>query len=154
MQAARETGALKEAKDKLEKHVEELTWRLQLEKRLRVNSMSCSACNFHLAVPSPLMSLIDSNSVFHAYFIMLKYISILQTDLEEAKAQEITKLQNSLQEMHNKVEETNALIVKEREEAAKKAIEEATPVIKETQVVVEDTQKIDSLTAEVDSLKV
>lgn len=35
-QASRETGALKEAKDKLEKQVEELTWRLQLEKRLRV----------------------------------------------------------------------------------------------------------------------
>lgn len=33
--AARETGALKEAKDKLEKKVEELTWRLQFEKRLR-----------------------------------------------------------------------------------------------------------------------
>ncbi|KMZ60261.1 putative Myosin XI [Zostera marina] len=33
--AARETGALKKAKDKLEKRVEELTWRLQLEKRLR-----------------------------------------------------------------------------------------------------------------------
>ncbi|GJT52189.1 myosin-17-like protein [Tanacetum coccineum] len=33
--AARESGALKEAKDKLEKRVEELTWRLQLEKRLR-----------------------------------------------------------------------------------------------------------------------
>jgi hypothetical protein len=39
-QAARDTGALREAKDKLEKHVEELTWRLQLEKRLRV---TCSA---------------------------------------------------------------------------------------------------------------
>lgn len=36
LQAARETGALKEAKDKLEKQLEELTWRLQLEKRLRV----------------------------------------------------------------------------------------------------------------------
>ena len=35
-QEARETGALKEAKDKLEKKVEELTWRLQFEKRLRV----------------------------------------------------------------------------------------------------------------------
>ncbi|KAI4380781.1 hypothetical protein MLD38_006930 [Melastoma candidum] len=33
--AARETGALNEAKDKLEKRVEELTWRLQFEKRLR-----------------------------------------------------------------------------------------------------------------------
>nr|XP_011465975.1 PREDICTED: myosin-11 [Fragaria vesca subsp. vesca] len=107
---ARETGALKEAKDKLTKQVEELTWRLQLEKRLR-------------------------------------------TDLEEAKAQEITKLQHSLQEMQQKVEETNAKIVKEREEAAKKALEEATPVIQETQVVVEDTKKIDSLTAEMESLK-
>ncbi|XP_050215597.1 myosin-17-like isoform X2 [Mercurialis annua] len=35
--ASRETGALKEAKDKLEKRVEELTWRLQLEKRLRTD---------------------------------------------------------------------------------------------------------------------
>ena len=34
--ASRETGALKEAKDKLEKKVEELGWRLQLEKRARV----------------------------------------------------------------------------------------------------------------------
>jgi len=41
VQAARETGALKEAKDKLEKRVEELTWRLQLEKRLRVNLLEC-----------------------------------------------------------------------------------------------------------------
>ncbi|CAN1131393.1 XI-2 [Linum perenne] len=33
--AARETGALQAAKNKLEKQVEELTWRLQLEKRMR-----------------------------------------------------------------------------------------------------------------------
>ncbi|KMS96868.1 hypothetical protein BVRB_8g199440 [Beta vulgaris subsp. vulgaris] len=35
--AARETGALKEAKDMLEKRVEELTWRLQFEGQLRKN---------------------------------------------------------------------------------------------------------------------
>ncbi|GAB2218803.1 hypothetical protein Drorol1_Dr00002035 [Drosera rotundifolia] len=107
--AARETGALKEAKDKLEKRVEELTWRLQLEKLLR-------------------------------------------TDLEEAKAQEISKLQSSLQSMQTKIDEANALVVKERE-AAKKAIEEAPPVIKETQVFVEDTKKVDSLREEVEGLK-
>ncbi|KAI0494609.1 hypothetical protein KFK09_024750 [Dendrobium nobile] len=107
--AARETGALKEAKDKLEKKVEELTWRLQLEKRLR-------------------------------------------TDLEEAKAQEIAKLQSSLQVLQNKVNETNELLAKERE-AMKKAIEEAPPIIKETTVLVQDTQKVDSLTAEVEQLK-
>lgn len=32
--AARETGALKEAKHKFEKQLEELTWCIQLEKRL------------------------------------------------------------------------------------------------------------------------
>ncbi|KAL0737075.1 hypothetical protein Bca4012_013285 [Brassica carinata] len=37
IQAARETGALQEAKNKLEKQVEELTWRLQLEKRMRTD---------------------------------------------------------------------------------------------------------------------
>ncbi|KAG6400856.1 hypothetical protein SASPL_137700 [Salvia splendens] len=37
IQAAKETGALKEAKDKLEKHVEDLTLRLQLEKRRRTD---------------------------------------------------------------------------------------------------------------------
>ncbi|THU62385.1 hypothetical protein C4D60_Mb01t04580 [Musa balbisiana] len=36
-QAARETGALQAAKNKLEKQVEELTWRLQLEKRMRAD---------------------------------------------------------------------------------------------------------------------
>ncbi|CAH1437110.1 unnamed protein product [Lactuca virosa] len=36
LQAAQETGALKEAKDKLKKQLEELAWRLQLDKRLRV----------------------------------------------------------------------------------------------------------------------
>ncbi|XP_052114569.1 myosin-17 [Arachis duranensis] len=35
--AARETGALQDAKNKLEKRVEELTWRLQIEKRLRTD---------------------------------------------------------------------------------------------------------------------
>lgn len=77
----------------------------------------------------------------------------VQTNLEESKAQEIAKLQNSLQEMQCKFDETNALLLKERENA-KKAIEETPPVIKETKVIVEDTQKIETLRMEVESLKV
>nr|KAJ0189306.1 hypothetical protein LSAT_V11C800425940 [Lactuca sativa] len=108
--AARETGALQEAKDKLQAQVEDLTWRLQLEKRLK-------------------------------------------TDLEEAKGQEILKLQNSLQAMQAKFDETNTLLTKERE-AAKKAIEEASTIVKETVPIhVEDTEKIDKLSAEVEELK-
>ena len=37
-QAANEAGALRLAKTKLEKRLEDLEWRLQLEKRLRVCS--------------------------------------------------------------------------------------------------------------------
>ncbi|XP_057550107.1 myosin-9-like [Amaranthus tricolor] len=106
--ASRETGALKEAKDKLQKQVEDLSLRLQLEKRLR-------------------------------------------TDLEEVKAQEIAKLQNTVQAMQGKLDETNCLLEKERESV--KAFEEAPPVVKDTQVMVEDTEKINSLQAEVESFK-
>ncbi|RLN40071.1 Myosin-J heavy chain [Panicum miliaceum] len=101
IQEARETGALKEAKDKLEKRVEELTWRLDVEKRLR-------------------------------------------TDLEEAKGQEIGKLQSALQEMQEKIEESHAAVVKEKE-AAKLAIEQAPPKIVEVPVV--DTEKVEELTS-------
>ena len=34
---SRETRAIQEAKNKLDKHVKELTWQLQLEKRLRID---------------------------------------------------------------------------------------------------------------------
>ncbi|XP_024990425.1 myosin-11-like isoform X1 [Cynara cardunculus var. scolymus] len=107
--AAQETGALKEAKDKLEKQLEELTWRLQLEKRLRI-------------------------------------------DLEEAKAQEAIKFQNSLEAMQKKLDEATAMAVEERE-AARKAIDEAPAVVEEKEIVVEDTKKVESLTAEVNELK-
>ncbi|OIW10416.1 hypothetical protein TanjilG_05564 [Lupinus angustifolius] len=98
--AARDTGALKEAKDKLEKRVEELTWRLDIEKHMRV-------------------------------------------DLEEAKGQEIAKLQNVLQEMQAQLDEAHAAIIHEKE-AAILAIEQAPPVIKEVPVV--DNTKLELLT--------
>ncbi|XP_075508017.1 myosin-9-like isoform X1 [Primulina tabacum] len=107
--ASRETGALKEAKDKLEKQVEDLKLRLQLEKRLR-------------------------------------------TDLEEAKSQEITKLQQSLEDTQSKLNETSALLLKERE-AAQRAIEEASSIVIETPIPVEDTAKIEAITAEMEQLK-
>ncbi|GMP62460.1 hypothetical protein CsSME_00024560 [Camellia sinensis var. sinensis] len=104
---ARETGALKEAKDKLEKRVEELTWRLDFEKHLR-------------------------------------------TDLEEAKGQEIAKLQSALHEMQGKLDEAHAAIIHEKEEA-KIAIEQAPPVIREVPVV--DNSKVEELTLQNEELK-
>lgn len=77
----------------------------------------------------------------------------IQTDLEEAKAQEIAKLQEALHAMQLQVEEAKSMVIKERE-AARKAIEEAPPVIKETPVIIQDAEKINALNAEVDKLKV
>jgi len=81
------------------------------------------------------------------------HLDLVQTNLAEFKAQEIAKLQNSLQEMKIKVDETNALLLMERENA-KKAIEVTSPVIKEAMVLVEDKEKIKRLRMEVDYLKV
>ncbi|WMV10960.1 hypothetical protein MTR67_004345 [Solanum verrucosum] len=104
---ARDTGALKEAKDKLEKRVEELTWRLDFEKHLRI-------------------------------------------DLEEAKGQEISKLQKALQEMQTQLDEAHDAIIHEKE-AAKIAIEQAPPVIKEVPVI--DNTKVEKLTEENNKLE-
>lgn len=77
----------------------------------------------------------------------------IQADLKEEKAQEISKMQQSLDAMQSKLEETNALHIKERE-AAQKAIEEANSIVKETPVPVEDTVKIEALASEMEKLKV
>ncbi|XP_075100951.1 myosin-9-like isoform X2 [Nicotiana tabacum] len=108
--ASRESGALKEAKVKLEKQVEELKLQLQLEKRLRM-------------------------------------------DLEEAKDQEIAKLQNSLRGMQSKLNETNTSPIKEYE-AAQKAIEGDSSTVEKKTVPVEHAETVEALTAEVENLKV
>lgn len=75
----------------------------------------------------------------------------MQTDLEEAKGQEIAKLQNALQEMKAQLDEAHAAIIHERE-AAKIAIEQAPPVIKEVPVV--DETKLELLTNKNEELEV
>ncbi|XP_042377974.1 myosin-6-like isoform X3 [Zingiber officinale] len=104
--AAKEAGALQEAKNKLEKQVEELTWRLQLEKRMRL-------------------------------------------DLEEARSQEITKLQVALQDMQLQVKETKTMLAAEQE-ASKKTAENAS-LVHEVQVI--DTDLTNKITAENEKLK-
>ncbi|KAH9321117.1 hypothetical protein KI387_015756, partial [Taxus chinensis] len=70
--SARETGALQEAKNKLEKRCEELTWRLKFEKRLRAAA-------------------------------------------EESRKLEVTKLQNSFQEMQELLSKANMNFWQEQE---------------------------------------
>ncbi|PPD92488.1 hypothetical protein GOBAR_DD10586 [Gossypium barbadense] len=125
--AARETGALQAAKNKLEKQVEELTWRLQLEKRMR--GFACD--------PLPVY---PATSGWN-----FKY----KVDLEEAKTQENAKLQSALQDIQLQFKETKELLAKERE-AAKKAAE-VVPIIQEVSVV--DPVMLEKLTNENEKLK-
>ncbi|MFS7960045.1 putative myosin ATPase [Helianthus anomalus] len=107
---ALETGALKEAKDKLEKQLEELTWRLQLEKRLR-------------------------------------------TDLEEAKAQESIKYQNTIEALLKKLDEANTMTAVKEREAARKVVDEAPAAFEGKEIVIEDTKKVESLNEQVRDFK-
>ncbi|KAM7501437.1 hypothetical protein LguiB_000341 [Lonicera macranthoides] len=88
--AARETGALKEAKDKLEKQLEELTRSFQLEKRMRTDLEEAKA----------------------------REIETLQLSLEamQSKVDEVNELLAKEREEHAKEREEHA---KEREEHAK-----------------------------------
>ena len=52
IQASKEAGKLKEAKDNLEKEVKELTRRLQLEKQMRV----CASKTCYFVLPSRCLS--------------------------------------------------------------------------------------------------
>lgn len=78
-------------------------------------------------------------------------IVFLQIDLEEAKGQEISKLQKALQDMQTQLDEAHDAIIHEKE-AAKIAIEQAPPVIKEVPVI--DNTKVEKLTEENNKLEV
>ena len=64
-----------------------------------------------------------NDAIFNA--INLSYFNLLQTDLEEEKAQEIAKLQEALHAMQIQVEEANTKVIKEREAAI--VFSESTP---------------------------
>ncbi|XP_043705632.1 myosin-6-like isoform X3 [Telopea speciosissima] len=140
--AARETGALQAAKNKLEKQVEELTWRLQLEKRTRADVEEAKTQE-----NAKLQSALEEMQL---QFKETK-IQLLKEreDVEEAKTQENAKLQSALEEMQLQFKETKIQLLKERE-AANKVVEQAS-IIKEVPVV--DNALLERLTEENEKLK-
>jgi myosin V len=77
-------------------------------------------------------------------------ICFFQSDAEEAKSQEITKLKVAYQKMERQVKETTELLAKEK--VAVKIASEKEALVKEVPVV--DTALVDKLTAENENLKV
>lgn len=105
-QEARQTGFLQEAKSKLEKQCEDLTWRLQYEKRLRVR------------VGPPMLP-------SHAPFWSSPHFrrpSCRQVDAEEAKVAEVGRLQAVVEHLHAQAAEVQALLATEKQERERERV--------------------------------
>ncbi|KAI9078793.1 hypothetical protein K1719_039251 [Acacia pycnantha] len=135
--AARETGALKAAKEKLEKEVEELNSSLQMEKKMMADFEQKNA-----KLQSALEETTEENSKLQSALVETKEEnSKLQSAFEENK-EENAKLQTSL-------EETKALLFQERQ-AAKNVGE---PNSNTGEFPVVDNDLIKKLTTENEHLK-
>lgn len=78
---------------------------------------------------------------------------ILQTDMEESKNQEITKLQTALQDQQTKAQAANSQLTKEREDN-KLALGQAAQAVKEVPAVEVFDAKVEKLTNENEKLQV
>eukprot|EP00268_Persea_americana_P053932 TRINITY_DN6144_c0_g1_i2.p1 TRINITY_DN6144_c0_g1~~TRINITY_DN6144_c0_g1_i2.p1 ORF type:complete len:1265 (-),score=311.33 TRINITY_DN6144_c0_g1_i2:689-4090(-) len=162
-QAARETGALKEAKEKLEKQVEELTRHLELEKRLRMELGEEKEREIMMLRNS--LKVMEDN-VYEMNAMLAKEQEAAGKAIEEAPpvfkapilVQNTKKMGSPTAEVEHLMKwrglssKLNAMPTKERE-AVLKAIEEAPPTIKAAPILVQDTERISSLTEEVECLK-
>ncbi|KAB2014298.1 hypothetical protein ES319_D09G215500v1 [Gossypium barbadense] len=105
--AARETGALQEAKTKLEKEVEELTWRLQLEKRTRVDleeSKKQESARFESTLQKMQLEFEESKKKESARFESILHKKELE--FEESKKQESERFESTLHKMQLEFEES------------------------------------------------
>ncbi|OIT26248.1 PREDICTED: myosin-7-like [Nicotiana attenuata] len=146
--AAKETGALQEAKSKLEKEVEELTQRLQVEKRMRDNleeAKTQETMKLQSALEETRLQLKETKEL-----LVKERGATTKDNLEETKAQETMKLQSALEETRLQLQEAKEQLVKERGATTKVA--EQGSVIQEVRVI--DQGLVDKLNAENEQLKV
>uniref|UniRef100_A0A804M7R7 Uncharacterized protein n=1 Tax=Zea mays TaxID=4577 RepID=A0A804M7R7_MAIZE len=91
---ARETGALKEAKDKLEKRVEELTWRLDVEKRLRADLEEAKSHEIE-KLQSALQKMQENLEEAHAAIVNEKEAAKLAIEQAPPKIVEVSVIDNA-----------------------------------------------------------
>ncbi|KAL0388285.1 UNVERIFIED_CONTAM: Myosin-14 [Sesamum radiatum] len=137
--AARETGALQEAKVKLEEQVKELTLQLELEKRKRVeieeaknheiaklqSDLEEMQMQFQGQAANETSELQQAKTKWEKQIeeltLELQLEKRMRADIEEAKNYETAKSQSALDEMQVQFRETKELLMKERESANKVA---------------------------------
>ncbi|KAJ9564948.1 hypothetical protein OSB04_000914 [Centaurea solstitialis] len=113
--AAKEATALQQAKENLAKQVEELTWHLESEKRLKV-ALEEAKNQEVLKAQNSLQAM--QRDVDEANALLVKERESARKAIE-TKDQEILELRNSLQALQSNADEAKTLLVKEQ-----KAIEE------------------------------
>ncbi|KAL3517759.1 hypothetical protein ACH5RR_020348 [Cinchona calisaya] len=143
--AARETGALQAAKNKLEKQVEELTWRLQLEKRMRVDieeAKSQENAKLQAALQDTQLQFQETNEMLkkeqEAAKKEAEQIPVIQeipvvdhelmskiTDENEKLKALVSSLEKKIDETEKKYEETNKL----SEERLKQTMDAETKIV-------------------------
>ncbi|KVI08151.1 Dil domain-containing protein, partial [Cynara cardunculus var. scolymus] len=174
LQAARDTGALQEAKSKLEKEVEELTWRLQLEKRIRVCILYQTNCiliadveeakNQESAKLQSVLQEMQAQSQ-HAKELLLKEQEAAKKEIEQLRAGEeasnkeivekftaeneklknmVSSLEQKIDETEKKYEESN----KVSEERLKQATEAESKIVEMRNTMQSLQEKITDLEGE------
>ncbi|CAN1765907.1 XI-E [Linum perenne] len=146
IQEARETGALKEAKNKLEKQVEELTWRLQLEKRMRTDLEEAKVnetAKFQSSLEEVQKKLEEANAS-----IVQEREAAAKQAIEEAPA--VVKETEVLVEDTEKIDTLNAEVEnlktsldteKQRADEAEKKFSEVQEASEEMRQKLEETEK-------------
>uniref|UniRef100_A0ACD5YBY9 Uncharacterized protein n=1 Tax=Avena sativa TaxID=4498 RepID=A0ACD5YBY9_AVESA len=166
--AAKETGALQAAKSKLEKEVEELTWRLQVEKRIRSDleeAKTHEIKKLQLQLQESQQQFKDTKESFKKELEIAKAASektalvpeirVDATKVNELTAENeklktlVTSLETKIQETEQRFEETE----KAREEWLKKATDAESRINELTNTMQSLREKLTSAEAEVNVLR-
>ncbi|EFH45739.1 predicted protein [Arabidopsis lyrata subsp. lyrata] len=156
--AAKETGALEAAKSKLEKQVEELTWKLQLEKRMRTD-MEESKTQENAKLRSALEEMqlqFKETKALHLQEMeaakrtaetvpVLQEVPVVDTELVEKLTSENEKLKSLVSSLDQKIDETEKKFEERNkisEERLKQAIEAETTIVNLKTAVHELREKI------------
>jgi myosin-5 len=156
--AAKETGVLEAAKSKLEKQVEELTWKLQLEKRMRTD-MEESKTQENAKLRSALEEMqlqFKETKALHLQEVeaakkmaetvpVLQEVPVVDTELVEKLTSENEKLKSLVSSLDQKIDETEKKFEersKINEERLKQAIEAETTIVNLKTAVHELQEKI------------
>ncbi|WZZ73053.1 hypothetical protein YC2023_084423 [Brassica napus] len=162
--AARETGALQAAKNKLEKQVEELTWRLQLEKRMRTDleeakkqesaKAQSSLEELELRCKETEALLIKEREAakkVSEIAPVIKEVPVVDNELMEKITSENEKLKEMVSSLEMKIDETEKKIqetTKISQDRLKQALEAESKLVKLTTAMQRLEEKILDMEAE------